>query len=255
MRNPVKRHAGVASAALICSLGVIALPGNAQVSKPTPKDLETAPVQFRAEVTGNPALAGYERRSAPAGMKPKTGAQDFTGAYSRAGRGGAAPGGAAAPGGGAPSGAAAPGSGPPAGSGQTANRGCVPDFVSGIGAGYPTHVVTGRDVMVVVQEENHKVRRVYLNAEHPKDLQPSIFGHSIGRFEGDTLVVETIGLKSGLTVVERFRKVENGRQVETISGGNGSLANWRPDLSFVEDICEDAGELFGPAYQTKDWKK
>lgn len=229
----------------VAALNLIALPCAAQVSQPTQKDLETAPIQFRAEITGNQTLASYERRTAPAGMKPTTGAHDFTGAYSTASRGGGGP----------PAGAAGAAGAPGGGAGQTANRGCVPDFFTGVGADYPTHVVTGRDVMVIVQEENHKVRRVYLNAEHPKDLAPSINGHSIGRFEGDTLVVETTGLKSGQTVVERFRKVEDGRQVETTLNGRASLANWRPDLSFVEDICEDAGDLFGPQYQTKDWKK
>jgi hypothetical protein len=113
----------------------------------------------------------------------------------------------------------------------------------------------GRDVMVIVQEENHKVRRIYLNAEHPKDLQPSTYGHSVGRFEGDTLVIETIGLNSGMSVVERIRKVEDGRQLESTFNGRALLANWRPDLTFVEDICEDAGDLFGPQYMTKEWQK
>jgi hypothetical protein len=230
-----------------------------QVSQPTQKDLETAPVQFRAEVTGNQALAGFERRTAPAGMKPTNGSRDFTGAYGIAGRGGGfAPTGGAPPGGEANAnrGSGAPGAAANRGGAmQTANRGCVPDFAAGIGAGYPSHVVMGREVMVIVQEENHKVRRIYMNAEHPKDLQPSIYGHSVGRFEGDTLVIETIGLKSGMTVVERIRKVEDGRQLESTVNGRALLANWRPDLTFVEDICEDAGDLFGPQYMTKEWQK
>lgn len=36
-------------------------------------------------------------------------------------------------------------------------------------------------------------RVVHLDAAHPTDLQPSLQGHSIGRFEGDVLVVDTIG--------------------------------------------------------------
>jgi hypothetical protein len=42
-------------------------------------------------------------------------------------------------------------------------------------------------------------RTIYLNvAEHPKDVAPSRAGHSIGRWEGDTLVVETIGFEPGI---------------------------------------------------------
>jgi hypothetical protein len=209
----------------------------AQVSAPTPKDLETAPPQFRAEVTGQSG-APLEPRRAPAGMKPETAPHDFTGAYSSAV---------------GPTSGTSPGVEMPA-PGDSANRGCLPALVTGV-SGNPTHVVSGRDVIVIVQEENHLVRRVYLNAEHPKNLSPSVEGHSIGRFEGDTLIIETVGLKSGRTVVERLRKIDAGRQIETVANGRASLANWRPDLTWVEDICEDAGELFGPQYPTRDWLK
>ncbi len=40
----------------------------------------------------------------------------------------------------------------------------------------------------------HSWRIVYLDGrEHPKDLKPSWYGHSIGKWEGDTLVVDTVG--------------------------------------------------------------
>ena len=38
------------------------------------------------------------------------------------------------------------------------------------------------------------VRQVYTDGrEHPKDVRPSWMGHSIGRWEGDTFVVDTVG--------------------------------------------------------------
>jgi hypothetical protein len=230
---------------------VLTMPCLAQVSRPIQKELETAPVQFRAEVTGDQSKAGFERRTAPPGMKPGTDAHDFTGAYTTAEGTGGRPPPSAPP----PSAPPPPSSAPANGTstGQTANRGCVPDMYVGIAS--PTHVVTGRDVMVLVREEGHRVRRIYINGTHPKDLQPSIYGHSIGRFDGDTLVVETVGLKSGMTLVERIRKVDGGRLVETTANGGAMLANWRPDLNYVEDICEDSGELFGRQYKTKDWQK
>jgi hypothetical protein len=197
----------------------------AQVSAPTAKDMEAA----------------------PPGVFPSTGPRDLTGAYTSARRAGGADG--AVAGNRAPN---APGVAPVAAAdsaGQTVDRSCIPDFVAGIGAGYPTHVVTGSKVIVIAQEENHLVRRIYLDGEHPRDLQPTIFGHSIGRWEGDTLVVETVGLKSGLTVVERIRKVDGGRRVETTVDGRAMLADWRPELTWVEHICEAAGEPFGPPYQ------
>jgi hypothetical protein len=59
-------------------------------------------------------------------------------------------------------------------------------------------------------------RTIYMNPrEHPKSIKPSRAGHSIGRWEGDILVVDTVGFASGflnapvpnssrLHVVERF---------------------------------------------------
>ncbi len=137
--------------------------------------------------------------------KPKTDARNFTGVY--------------LPVEDAVSSTAAP----------TGKRGCVTDLV---------HIVMGREVLVLVRGKDHQVRRIYINGEHPKDLQPSTYGHSIGRFEDDTLVIETIGLKSGMTLVERLRKVDGGRQLETTVNGAATLAHWRPDLNYLEDICE-----------------
>jgi len=207
-----------------------------------------AGVLFAAPVVAQVlAPAAKDAEIAPPGMFPSTGPRDLTGAYSGARRAGSAA--AAADGNRQPN---TPGAAPVAAgdsAGQTVNRDCIPDFVAGIGAGSPTHVVTGSKVIVIAQEENHKVRRIYLDGEHPKNLQPTIYGHSIGRWEGDTLVVETVGLKSGQTVVERIRKVDGGRRVETTVDGRAMLANWRPELRWAEDICEATGEQFGPPYR------
>jgi hypothetical protein len=40
-----------------------------------------------------------------------------------------------------------------------------------------------------------RARRIYLNAEHPKDLKPTYMGHSVGHWEGDTLVVDTVAMQ------------------------------------------------------------
>ena len=58
-------------------------------------------------------------------------------------------------------------------------------------------------------------RRIHMGAQHPAGLEPSNTGHSIGRWDGDTLVVDTVGFAAGvlvpptrnseqLHVVERF---------------------------------------------------
>jgi hypothetical protein len=48
---------------------------------------------------------------------------------------------------------------------------------------------------VVIHFDNsgdHVIRTVHLNAEHPADVQPSLHGHSVGHWEGETLVIDTI---------------------------------------------------------------
>jgi hypothetical protein len=67
------------------------------------------------------------------------------------------------------------------------------------------------------------VRQVYTDGrDHPKNLQTTWMGHSIGHWEGDTLVVDTVGIKDNnwidrmghthsdqLHVVERFRRADD----------------------------------------------
>jgi len=115
---------------------------------------------------------------------------------------------------------------------------CAPAFVAGVGASSVAHLVMGRDTLVIVHEANHIARRVRIGAQHPAKLQPSALGHSIGWWEGDTLVIETVGLHSGMTVVERLRKVNEGRTLEVIVNGRAARAERRPELRYVERVCE-----------------
>ena len=75
--------------------------------------------------------------------------------------------------------------------------------------------------------QNHQVRRVYLNAPHSANVNPSWYGESVGHYEGDALLVDTIGISSKsyvdnyqtphtdqLHVVERFRMIEGGKTLE-----------------------------------------
>lgn len=50
------------------------------------------------------------------------------------------------------------------------------------------------NVITWVRDDDLRVRRIYLNKEHPKDLKPTYHGHSVGKWEGNTLVVDTVGL-------------------------------------------------------------
>ncbi len=52
----------------------------------------------------------------------------------------------------------------------------------------------GEDEVVIHFDNSgdHVIRTIHMNAEHPADVQPSNHGHSIGRWDGDTLVIDTI---------------------------------------------------------------
>ena len=52
---------------------------------------------------------------------------------------------------------------------------------------------------------DHEIRHVRLNQAHPAQLVPSWFGDSVGHYEGDTLVIDTVGIKTGpFTMVDQF---------------------------------------------------
>jgi hypothetical protein len=85
----------------------------------------------------------------------------------------------------------------------------------------------GRIVMAFGNINTAGVRRIYLDRPHPKNLIPSWNGHSVGRWEGDALIVDTVGFndKSWLFggmqphteeahLMERARRVANGAFLE-----------------------------------------
>jgi hypothetical protein len=93
----------------------------------------------------------------------------------------------------------------------------------GIQAGImPFQIVQTPSVFTILFENQHTFRIIHTDGRsHPKDLDPTWFGDSIGKWEGDTLVVDTVGLddrtwldtaghehSDQLHLVERFQKVD-----------------------------------------------
>ena len=92
---------------------------------------------------------------------------------------------------------------------------------------YPYKIVQAPKMVVVLSEGNtHSFRRLFLDGRpHPKDVNddPSYTGDSIGKWEGDTLVIDTVGFNDktwldstgkphsdALHVVERYRRTDLG---------------------------------------------
>jgi hypothetical protein len=52
------------------------------------------------------------------------------------------------------------------------------------------------DKITMLYGGDHEVRRVRLNESHPSSLKPSWYGDSVGHYEGDTLVIDTVAVKT-----------------------------------------------------------
>lgn len=67
-----------------------------------------------------------------------------------------------------------------------------------ISAPLPFEIIQQQERVTLLYEYDHQVRRVFLGGRGHPDSYPTLMGHSIGRFEGDTLVIETANLEPGL---------------------------------------------------------
>jgi hypothetical protein len=87
------------------------------------------------------------------------------------------------------------------------------------------------DKITIVYSNDHEVRHVRMNQSHPEHVTPTWYGDSVGHYDGDTLVIDTVGVKIGpfamldmygtphspaLHVVERYRLLdyETAKQVQ-----------------------------------------
>jgi hypothetical protein len=145
-----------------------------------------------------------------------------------------------------------------------APTGCLPHGIPRLLASpYPIQIITTPGQMTWVHEVNRNQRWIYMDEKHPPDVPKTYLGHSVAHWEGDTLVIDTVGLndktridEEGIThsdelhVVERIRKIEGGKALEnliTISDPVMFTKPWtakriyraRPDVRIMEYVCEE----------------
>lgn len=101
--------------------------------------------------------------------------------------------------------------------GDTPGAHCVPHgmpLAVFLGGGYPVEFIQRPEQLTIVYETHNEVRRVFLDGRRidPADILPSRGGVSHGHWEGDTLVVETTGLKESID--QATAHSENARIVE-----------------------------------------
>ncbi len=91
----------------------------------------------------------------------------------------------------------------------------------------PMFILQGKNEVTFILESFGEVRHVFLTDRHTPNLKPSFYGESIGHYEGDTLVVDTIGFNdktyidgfhtphtTQLHTIERFHLVDGGRELQ-----------------------------------------
>jgi hypothetical protein len=139
--------------------------------------------------------------------------------------------------------------------GPTPTIQCWPEPVPYIFNGVAMQMLQQPGKIVFLYPNDHQVRYVRMNAAHPAQITPSWYGDSVGRYEGDTLVIDTVGVKIGpfamvdfygtpyteaLHVVERYRLLDyeaakeglDRDARENLRPAGGADAGSAPDYSY-----------------------
>jgi hypothetical protein len=127
----------------------------------------------------------------------------------------------------------------------------------------PIYFIQTPKEVFIVTEHDQQVRHIYLNVPHSANPKPSWYGESVGHYEGDTLVVDTIGQNDktfvdnyrtphtgALHVVERFSVVDGGKTLQAIIAVDdpgafnmawSALQRWRrrEGSAILELICAE----------------
>jgi hypothetical protein len=149
--------------------------------------------------------------------------------------------------------------------GTTPRWSCLPGGVPGFSLFVveAVYVVQSPKEVLLIYSGNREVRHIYMNVPHSRNPKLSWYGESVGHYEGDTLVVDTIGLSpkavidnyhtphtDQLHVVERYHVINGGKQLETnllVDDPGTFNAPWQavqhytkvPNRPFLEQNCSE----------------
>ncbi len=148
----------------------------------------------------------------------------------------------------------------------------VPQAVNLIG---PVQFLQARDRVEILYERDHQIRRIWLTRHHSAKVQPSWYGESVGHYEGDTLVVDTVGLKTHkmsvvdpfgtphtgqLHVVERYHPFITpfGRGMEvtvTVEDAGAFTTSWTGTAEYTQDKATTAMDEIVCAENNRDFQE
>ena len=136
---------------------------------------------------------------------------------------------------------------------QTAAANCLPNGMPQImRQPYPIEFIYSPGRVTIFAETYSQARRIYLNTDFPKNPEPLFNGNSIGHWEGDTLVVDTIGFSPETEIaagVPHNDKMHITERIHLLS----------PTRIMIDTTITDPGVLSAPytysqAYDKKpDW--
>jgi len=115
---------------------------------------------------------------------------------------------------------------------------------------YPIEILQQRSQVTVITEAFSEVRRVYLGQPQlPIDeVPPGYYGHSVGRWEGDTLAVDTVGIKVSVAAYQNFPHSDQMRITER-------LRLVTPDILHDQITIEDPVALEKPVTYTLAYRR
>jgi hypothetical protein len=121
---------------------------------------------------------------------------------------------------------------------------CWPEPVPYIYKNFGMQMLQQPHQVTIIYDEGPDVRRVRLNEPHPPQVKPSWYGDSVGHYEGDTLVIDTVGTKTdrpfamldlyGTPYTEKLHVVERYRLLDYEDAKEGlerdAKENFRPPV-------------------------
>jgi hypothetical protein len=132
---------------------------------------------------------------------------------------------------------------------------CWPEQVPFVFINFGMQILQQPDKVTILYPFDHQFRQVRLNQPHPMRLTPSWYGDSVGWYEGDILVVDTVGIKVGrfsmidwfgtpfteaLHVVERYQLLDYEATMEAIA---------RDAKEHLQFTNPDNGPIVDPDYK------
>ncbi len=147
---------------------------------------------------------------------------------------------------------------------------CLPSGVPRLNAyTHPYKIVQTSDLIVILYESGTMFRQIFLDGRtHPKEQQPAWLGYSIGRWDGDTLVIETVGFNGQtwldgaghpqseeMRLTERFTRRSVGRMdIQVVLDDPKAYTkpvtyvqpqNLMPDTELIEYFCAENAKPVG----------